>query len=261
MQQDKLANANLSGKTKYFSIYVLNAAGELTPYDYRSAFHSILNDTNKGLLIYSNPAQLIANHNTPHSNPASILQSWTHEAKVYLSLLRKYRRNFLVLERSSIRNEEIESAFHAGFPGQMLPNEITTPHLGASRLDLHTAYLSILQNSDAKALLNELQASSGAQSNKTPTKEACIKIIANEAAKLKKLSQEQVAANSMLIAQVHQLQNSLANSSKMKRSLDQEVIKLTAELKAVRSELTLVYQSTSWKITKVIRAAKRLLKK
>ncbi len=175
----------------------------------------------KGLVIYEHPARSVAGAIVDGNYDNAPLQEWIREAEKSLAVIRRYRRNMLVIERDATDEQYFRSAFSAAFSGRQPPQELASRSPEAPPLMLLIALFAVRQYQPAAQLLFELEASSVAPTNELPLDDT-LGMAARELHELSKRVDEIDASSKAL-------QQQLATSDAQIKQLQAENRRLTQE--------------------------------
>ena len=287
---EELSPASTAGRS--FFHYTTNNDNAFQQYLRLEIFEKQLSaGKSKGLVVYEHPAHTVASAIMNGNYDNAPLQEWIDEAKNSLAVIRRYRRNMLVIERSATDDQFFRSAFTAAFAGCQPPQEIAPRSRETETLKLLIALFAVRQSRPVAQLLGELEASSIAATNELPLDDT-LRVAAKELqellerdqaskAELKKLEEDNrrialeieakkqstksrdAEANKILMRQVLDLESSIKQLDLSHRKAEERAeeferkhrtaAKEVADLKAT---INLIRRSTSWRLTAPVRAIK-----
>ena len=234
----------------------------------------------KGLVVYEHPAHSVASAIMDGNYDNTPLQGWIHEAKNSLAVIRRHRRNMLVVERDATDENVFRSAFSAAFTGHKPPQEIAPRSPKTQTLKLLLALFAVRQYRPVAQLLGELEASSIAATNELPLDDT-LRVAAKEMqellerdqaskAKLEKLEAEKqttksrnAEANETLMRQILDLKANLQQLARERNAAEQRALEAERKHQAAEKEvaglkttINRIHRSTSWRLTAPVRAIK-----
>ena len=234
----------------------------------------------KGLVVYEHPAHSVASAIMDGNYDNTLLQGWIHEAKNSLAVIRRHRRNMLVVERDATDEQVFRSAFSAAFTGHKPPQEIAPRSPKTQTLKLLLALFAVRQYRPVAQLLGELEASSIAATNELPLDDT-LRVAAKEMqellerdqiwkAKLEKLEAEKqttksrnAEANETLMRQILDLKANLQQLARERNAAEQRALEAERKHQAAEKEvaglkttINRIHRSTSWRLTAPVRAIK-----
>ncbi len=236
MQNSTPAPMEHEERAPTFFTFALNKDQMLQRFLRLSKFDAIIRADNvKGLLLFENPVELLASQLADSADTEETLRGWIDEAVQHLEVLRRQRGKIVVLERSSAEHESARSIFQSTFPGQQPPPQFRAPQHRLPDLVRSIATLAVRQHPIANQLLSELQASSVVQVPAMPTLAISLETINRELSKIKARQDEDAAANSSLVRQVKQLQDSLETTEAEKKQLQDSLETINRELSKIKA--------------------------
>ena len=245
----------------------------------------------KGLVVYEHPAHSVASAIMDGNFDNAPLQDWIHEAKNSLAVIRRHRRNMLVVERDATDEQVFRSAFSAAFTGHKPPQEIAPRSPKTQTLKLLLALFAVRQYRPVAQLLGELEASSIAAANELPLDDT-LRVAAKEMqellerdqaskAELQKLEAENrrialefeaekqttksrnAEANETLMRQILDLKANLQQLDRERNAAEQRALEAERKHQAAEQEvaglkttISRIHRSTSWRLTAPVRAIK-----
>ena len=294
---EELSPASTAGRS--FFHYTTNNDSAFQQYLQLEFFEKQLSaGKSKGLVVYEHPAHRVAGAIMNGNYDNAPLQEWIDEAKNSLAVIRRYRRNMLVIERDATDEQFFRSAFTAAFPGRQPPREIEPRPRETQTLKLLIALFAVRQYRPVAQLLGELEASSIATTNELPLDDA-LRVAAKELqillerdqaskAELQKLKAENrrialevetekqstksrdTEANEILMRQVLDLELSMKQLDLSRRNTEEraeeaeqkhqaaakENLGLKKDVADLKTAISLIRKSTSWRLTAPVRAIK-----
>ena len=276
---EELSPASTAGRS--FFHYTTNNDNAFQQYLQLEFFEKQLSaGKSKGLVVYEHPAHRVAGAIMNGNYDNAPLQEWIDEAKNSLAVIRRYRRNMLVIERDAIDEQFFRSAFTAAFPGRQPPREIEPRPRETQTLKLLIALFAVRQYRPVAQLLGELEASSIATTNELPLDDA-LRVAAKELqillerdqaskAELQKLEAEKQStksrdteANEILMRQVLDLESSIKQLDLSHREAEERAEEFerkhqtaAKEVADLKTAISLIRKSTSWRLTAPVRAIK-----
>ena len=246
-------------RQKWFNVYVLNHQQQLHKYADLSKFDAHMREANKkALMVYENPVPVIAGRLAEGDDAAQILTNWTDAALTHIHSLRRQRRKIAVFEAGAGEPELFLAAFQATFPEQEPPELFQQRQEEYSELEFNIAALIVKNDPLATSLLSELQASCALAPPSPLSIKTVLKNLNQELINEKTRRRAEKDATRLMAAQIADLQNSLKSMANQKKEIEK---KFANSKSAMQTELSLVYKSTSWRITAPLRAAARLFKR
>ncbi len=263
-----------------FLIFAVNAENKLQRYQKLRLFEErIAVGNDHGLILYDRPAAFVSGR-LKEGAISTLLPQWREEATRHISVLRKFRRRILLIERSALDQSRSRDVFKAAFPTKPPPPEFVAPEGVATGVDLAIAALAARADPDVRRLMAELEASTSVGPVVKGDKHynavdiiiedrslrgEKIRALETELANQSVAKADSSASETILLQQLTQLQNSLV-------SMDAELRKVQAKNKQLKNEKAeqlasfekereQILQSTSWRVTAPLRSARTILKR
>ena len=268
--------------TSFFA-YTRNNSGGFQRFKAPDRFDAQMHaGSSAGLLLYEHPAHLVASTLMQEQYDGSRLRQWIDEAQLHLDIVRRHRRRMIVLERDATTDPSATATFAEAFTNTKPPAEFTPKPEQPPSLFALIGLIAIRQHSEAARLLSELEASSivmnAHESSFDDTLATIVKDLrayspdeAEQEIQSLKANCESLTdelqrrnetgdKNDILIQQVLELQTSLGETETKRISgeadLRRKVAALSDENEKLKASIELIRNSTSWRLTKPVRAVK-----
>ena len=246
---EELSPASAAGRS--FFHYTTNNDNGFQQYLQLEIFEKQLSTgKSKGLVVYEHPAHTVASAIMNGNYNNAPLQEWIDEAKNSLTVIRRYRRNMLVVERDATDEQFFRSAFTAAFAGRQPPQEIAPRSRDTETLKLLIALFAVRQSRPVAQLLGELEASSIAATNELPLDDA-LRVAAKEMQKLLDRAQASKAElqkleedNRQLEEDNRQLEEDNRQLEEDNRQLEEDNRQLEEDNRRIALEIEATKQST-----------------
>ena len=271
---------------KSFQKFAVTKKGEFHRFANQEKYISFLDDSNtKGLLLYDNPALVLAEQIALGKNYLLRLEHWMQEADEHLRMIRAHRGSLLIMERVPEPAQNMLAMVKAAYSDVASPLDISAPSTQASPIMMAIACLSIRENENALRYLSELHASSPtppeqrlvitadameimSSFDSIARDQESLTALREEVNILQVQAKENEAIREHLLGQVTDLQLGFEIAETQKRKAKQQHAqkvkaeqKLSEEVGVLKSQLDLLYNSTSWKISAPVRILKSLFKR